>query len=88
MFGNETGIEHMFKSAELNRLKRESASYRYVWLNLDTGEFSNSWGEEDQKLLGGDKVSLDGAKAGNWKLIKYQCLTDKEFEFYNMMKLK
>lgn len=24
----------------------------------------------------------------NWKLIEYQCHTDEEFEFYNMMKLK
>ena len=59
---------------------------RYVWLNLQTGEFSCSWGEEDNKLLTEDiiKISTDAGA----KLIEYTCLNDEAFEFYNKMKLK
>ncbi len=86
MFGTETEIERMFKNAELNRLKVEETNYRYVWLNLITGEFLNSWEGKDQTLL--VEKDFQDVKYKGWKLIKYQCLNDNEFEFYNMMKLK
>lgn len=59
---------------------------KYVWLNINTGKFSNSWDEKtynDAKKRG----LFDNISPG-WKLIKYESLNDSEFEFYNMMKLK
>ena len=61
------------------------AVFRYVWLNLNNGEFSNSWCEDDQKYV--DEEMIEKARNDNWKLIKYQCLTDEDFNFYSMMKI-
>lgn len=61
------------------------AHSKFVWLNLETGEFSNSWSEsceEDLSELIGDSRNTV------WKLIEYKCHSDKDFEFYNLMKLK
>lgn len=66
---------------------------KYVWINLTTGEFSNSWDlsfmssrfETEEEMI----KDLTGKNhPPEWKLIKYECLTDSEFEFYNLMKLK
>lgn len=64
--------------------------YKYVWLNMNTGEFSNSWGEKTNQSLNKDGLLSAHAKETDkmWKLIKYQCLTDDNFEFYNQMQLK
>jgi hypothetical protein len=34
-----------------------------------------------------DEDMLKLAKEDGWKLIKYECLTDDDFEFYNKMQL-
>lgn len=59
----------------------------YVWLNINTGEFSNSWNSEeyDKSLKQSD---IDEAKKKGWKLIKYSCINDENFQFYNKMKLR
>lgn len=60
--------------------------FRYVWLNINDGKFSNSWDEETHLLV--DDEMLEIAERDGWKLIKYQCLTDEKFEFYNRMVIK
>lgn len=62
-----------------------STTSKYVWLNMNTGEFSNSWGEESQKFV--DDEMIKNARKDNWKLIKYECLNDPDFELYNRMKI-
>lgn len=56
---------------------------RYVWLNIQTGEFSNSWSEEEQKQL--SKEDIDERYNTHYKLIEYKCLTDNDFEFCSLM---
>jgi len=65
----------------------EISQFKYVWLDLNTGEFSNSWSEE-QYPNAIDEEMLKTATDKHWKLIKYQCVNEQEFEFYNRMKLK
>lgn len=60
--------------------------YRYVWLDLNTGEFSNSWDEEEQRKYVDEDLIKMSAERG-WKLIKYTCITDDNFIFYNKMKI-
>ena len=62
---------------------------KYVWLNIETGEFSNSWNEKLMEEVGGhdeviEKVGVDS----KWKMIRYECTTDPDFEFCDMMKVK
>lgn len=66
-------------------MDEELNTFKYVWLNLNNGEFSNSWSEDEQKHI--DDEIIQEAKNNNWKLIKYQCLTDEDFEFYSRMKV-
>lgn len=57
---------------------------------MNTGEFSNSWGEEDMNnpVIGSTvRNGMADADKANWKLIEYTCLNSKAFEFYNMMKI-
>ena len=62
---------------------------QYVWLNVITGEFSNSWSEEDHiKYAKYFPELLKEAEKTNHKLIEYTCLNDNKFTFYNQMKLK
>jgi hypothetical protein len=64
---------------------------KYVWINLQTGEFSNSWDEETQLKWGvgpTDAGALNARKERHIVLIKYECLNDPSFEFYRQMKLK
>lgn len=64
---------------------------KYVWLNLQTGEFSNSWDEETQQKWGVKMDEIDALNARKERhivLIKYECLNDSIFEFYRQMKLK
>lgn len=56
--------------------------FKYVWLNIATGEFSNSWNEEEYEY------STDEAIPEGWNLIKYECLNDEKFEFYDSMRLR
>jgi len=61
---------------------------QYVWLNLNTGEFSNSWNESDHKKYNVERLLDDSDNKSGWKLIEYTCLNDDNFYFYNKMKLK
>lgn len=58
--------------------------FRYVWLNIATGEFSNSWTEEEQERA---KVQADPERP-HWKLIKYACVNDETFMFINRMQIR
>jgi hypothetical protein len=60
---------------------------KYVWLNLATGEFSNSWSEADH-IKHGEGIEEQAKMDFTWKLIAYECLNDEKFEFYNGMKIK
>jgi len=59
---------------------------RYVWLNIATGEFSNSW--DDSEFTDSLETLLDGEISSEWKLIKYECRTDENFNFNDRMKLQ
>jgi len=67
-------------------LSEDNSEYKYVWFDINTGQFSNSFSEKDRKDYIGDDV-LELAKEKNWKLIRYKCETDESFDFYNMMKI-
>lgn len=57
---------------------------QYVALNVETGEFTNS------SVLSEDDVEswLKFNKNDNIKLIKYECINDKDFHFINKMRLR
>lgn len=62
---------------------------KYVWLNLKTGEFSNSWDYEEMNWpssLSPEKLAEEPVEG--FKLIKYECLNDEDFELSNLMKLR
>ena len=61
--------------------------FKYCWLDMSNGKFSNTWDEETHKEVV-DKAVIEHGIKRNWKLIKFQCLTDNEFEFMNKMKLR
>jgi len=67
----------------------DTSKIKYVWLNLNTGEFSNSWDQETHEHVfkTNEDLFLDKATKDNWKLIKYECVNDESFELYNMMKI-
>lgn len=58
-----------------------------VWLNINTGEFSDSWvlTETLDKVLTQDVIA-DAATRG-WKLIEYNCINDQAFELCDLMKV-
>jgi hypothetical protein len=60
---------------------------KLVWLNIETGEFSESWDEEEFSLTDTLDMYSKYTKAG-WKLIRYDCLTDEDFQFNNLMVIK
>ena len=56
---------------------------------MKTGNFSNSWSEEDHQKYLKDVEFLDqGKERPEFKLIEYTCLTDPDFEFVRHMKLR
>lgn len=64
---------------------------RYVWLDIATGKFSNSWTDEDllddytiDRLC---KESLTDDNKDTVKLIKFSCVNDDDFEFVMPMRL-
>ena len=61
---------------------------RYVWLDLNTGEFSDSWDQELHERCGGDSLAGNTHTLEGHKLIKYECINDEEFEFNNLMRIK
>ena len=56
---------------------------RDVWLNTKDGTFSNSWGELEHKRFNPDVPD----KESEWKLIRYECLSDGKFKFIDGMKI-
>lgn len=62
---------------------------RYVWLNIENGEFSNSWTEEEysSSCFSVNELAKD-AKGSSFKLISYECLSDEKFEFNRFMKIR
>lgn len=61
---------------------------KYVWLDIDSGKFSNSWDEKMHEYAALSESDLSHAKKNNMKLIKYEVLNDDSFEFMNQMKLR
>lgn len=64
---------------------------KWVWLNLKTGEFSNTFNINslaDVEKFIKDADEINKQYYENWKLIEYTCLNDKEFEFSDLMKLR
>ncbi len=70
----------------LEDIIKEKTHFKYCWLDQKDGKFSNSWEEETMKYI--DKGILDMADKDRWKLIKYQCINDDDFEFHNLMQLR
>lgn len=61
-----------------------------VWLNIVTGEFSDSWqsgGILDIKFSNYEEECKAASERG-FKLIEYKCLNDPGFELYSQMKLR
>ena len=73
------------------------SKYKYVWLNLNTGKFSNSWSTncdisnykgKSEEEFEEEMVEMAAlSKEEGWNLIKYTTLTPKPFEFCNLMKI-
>lgn len=63
---------------------------RFVWLNIETGVFSNSWDEETHNRCfpNSNELIEHGKKYPTSKLIAYECLTDADFDFNKYMKIK
>lgn len=66
---------------------------KLVWLNVETGKFSNSWDEDEfSNVKGCSREELiseaNNRSNGIWKLIEFECLNDEDFEFMNLMVLK
>ena len=62
---------------------------RFVWLNIETGKFSNSWDEETHKwAFTEEELKEHAVKQPTWKLIAYECITHPEFEFDHHMTIK
>jgi hypothetical protein len=63
---------------------------KYVWLNIETGKFSNSWNEETHNRCFKDPNELieHNKSFPTSKLICFECLTDPDFEFTKYMIIK
>lgn len=63
-------------------------SKKYVWLDINTGKFSDSWTEWDSPYFT-EKYSseIQEAATRGKKLISYECLNDESFSFYDLMKI-
>lgn len=57
---------------------------KHVWLNIETGEFSNSWSDLEEEEL---RELVDRDFDPKWKLIEYECKNDEEFKFNHMMRI-
>lgn len=62
---------------------------RYVWLDIATGRFSNSWTEEEflEKGIDIDIKRLCDDVSPTARLIKYTCENNEDFEFCMPMRL-
>jgi hypothetical protein len=59
---------------------------KQVWLNINTGEFSNSW--DASEPLNRTEENLKESGKDGWKLIEFTCLNDETFVFTQHMKLR
>lgn len=59
-----------------------------VWLNVTTGEFSESWNEADYPTIDTDLIIKKYSPMDGWKLIEYKCLNDEDFQFNKLMVIK
>ena len=70
---------------------------KYCWLNIQTGQFGGAFTKEEcgeEHLTDEDFESqmlkdneIMGYDPPLWKLIKFECMNDKDFEFIDKMKL-
>jgi hypothetical protein len=61
---------------------------RYVWLNTNTGEFTDSWEKDDVKYMPSHKlVKADTVDESPWRLIKYRCINSRTINFHSGHKL-
>ena len=60
---------------------------KYVLMNLETGEFSNTWDDTIQGSVVDEKYMEYLKKAPQWKLIKFECVNDVNFEFCHLMRI-
>ncbi len=61
---------------------------KQAWLNIKTGEFSDSWLSESREGDTARSLIDIAEKYPEWKLIEFECLSDTEFEFTRHMKLR
>ena len=60
---------------------------KLVWLNIETGEFSNSWSDGEHGTSK-EELSKFTSSDSKWKLIEFECLNDRDFEFTHLMRIK
>lgn len=60
---------------------------KQVWLNINTGQFSQSWSPEDYVDDCLSETEIKDANARGYKLIEYTCLNDTNFELCDLMKV-
>lgn len=68
--------------------KRKDQPIKYVWLDINTGKFSNSWTDGSHEYYASDLTTVENlqyAKDNGHKLVRYNVLNDPDFEFYNLM---
>lgn len=63
---------------------------QFVWLNLETGQFSESWNASLSRHFTPESLVHDVHATAQplWKLLEYRCLSDGEFSFNNKMRLR
>jgi hypothetical protein len=61
---------------------------RYVWYNIADGTFSDSWADDeysDEQLQDAIDHSKENLSTPTWKLLRYECVNDNDFEFSKLM---
>lgn len=86
------------QNVALNVAREQLVNYaepaHHVWLNTADGKFSNSWDNSAEGSvcnvanLVSYRSQLSTEEGAPWKLIEYRCLTDSEFRFYPLMRLR
>ena len=67
-------------------MSNENHTVRYTWLNINTGTFGISWTQDEHPTI--DPEDLAKHLQEGFKLIRYECLNDDNFEFTKHMKLR
>jgi hypothetical protein len=71
-----------------NKLVPVEPEAKYIWFNIQTGEFSNAWTHEEMIHCGSSTLIEDSGKSPEYKLIKFECLNDPAFTFSNQMSVR